>query len=94
MPLLLAACAGPAPAPVAGPRMKPAAEVSPPPSLAPVTAPRTSGRPNLARSPMIGFEPEKARLYPPNSQSTDPRHAMATQCIITDSAFLERTRPA
>ena len=29
---------------------------------APVTLSRAPGRPNLARSPMIGFDPEKARL--------------------------------
>ena len=28
----------------------------------PLTASRPTGRPNFARSPMNGFEPEKARL--------------------------------
>ena len=59
----------------------------------PVTWPRTPCRPNLAKSPISGAAPEKARLYPPASHSTEARHPTATQCIITDSTFLARTRP-
>lgn len=64
MPLLLAACAGPAPAPVAGPRMKPAAEVSPPPSLAPVTPPRLDPQigPDVLLPDPKGGDDEVARV--------------------------------